>query len=235
MVEIKNFLKDIVKKHHLENEKLRIYIADTRLDTTRIKDYPLMKGKEFLLRADFKGFLGDAFTNKLVEFEGKLKDILNMENPAVIISTLNAVMRYLNLIDKTVHCQKDEPEKCAKRLVDFLKNLKFNKLGVIGFQPAFVKTLVENFSSDRVYVTDMNPENIGKTKYGAKILSEKDNEYLFQKCDLILATGSSVVNGTFWDIYDLSKKYKKRVIFYGTSIAGIAKLLNLERFCTFAK
>ena len=32
-------------------------------------------------------------------------------------------MRYLNLIDGTIHCKDEEPEDCAKKIVDHIKNI----------------------------------------------------------------------------------------------------------------
>ncbi|AIJ05570.1 hypothetical protein JH146_0722 [Methanocaldococcus bathoardescens] len=228
-------LKELAEENSLLNEDVEIKISDTKLDTARIKDYPLMSGKEILLRANFKGCYGDAFTDKPVEFKGTIRELLDKGNRAEIIATLNAVMRFLGLIDKTVHCTGDEPEKCAKKLVEYLKELKLKKIGIIGFQPAFVKEIVSNFGSENVIVSDLNPENVGKIKYGAKIIHGKYNEELIKNSDVVLATGSTIANETFEEIWELAKKYNKRIIFYGTTIAGMAKILGVERFCIFGR
>ncbi|CAB3289419.1 conserved protein of unknown function [Methanocaldococcus lauensis] len=235
MLSPKEVLKNLTEENNLLYEKVEIKISDTKLDTTRIKDYPLMSGKEILLRANFKGCYGDAFTDKPVEFKGTIKELLDKGNRAEIIATLNAVMRYLGLVDRTVHCTGDEPEKCAKEFVKYLKELKPKKIGIIGFQPAFVKEIVNAFGSENVIVSDLNPENVGKIKYGAKIIHGKYNEDLIKNSDVVLATGSTIANGTFKDIWELAKKYNKRIIFYGTTIAGMAKILGVERFCKLGK
>ncbi|CAB3288234.1 conserved protein of unknown function [Methanocaldococcus lauensis] len=235
MLSPKEVLKNLAEENNLLYEEVEIKISDTKLDTTRIKDYPLMSGKEILLRANFKGCYGDAFTDKPVEFKGTIKELLDKGNRAEIIATLNAVMRYLGLVDRTVHCTGDEPEKCAKELVKYLKELKPKKIGIIGFQPAFVKEIVNAFGSENVIVSDLNPENVGKIKYGAKIIHGKYNEDLIKNSDVVLATGSTIANGTFKDIWELAKKYNKRIIFYGTTIAGMAKILGVERFCKLGK
>ena len=235
MIDIKETLKNLAEENNLINEEVEIKIADTRLDTSRIKDYPLMSGKEILLRANFKGCYGDAFTDKPVEFKGTIRELLDKGNRPEIIATLNAVMRYLGLIDRTVHCTGDEPEKCAKELAKYLKELNPQKIGIIGFQPAFVKEIVSQFGSENVIVSDLNPENVGKVKYGAKIIHGKYNEELIKNSDVVLATGSTIANGTFEEIWELAKKYNKRIIFYGTTIAGMAKVLGVERFCTLGR
>ncbi|WP_457612038.1 Rossmann-like domain-containing protein [Methanocaldococcus sp.] len=233
MVNAKTFLERIAKIYNLMDENVRIYMANTKLDTKNIKDYPLMVGKEFLLRAEFKNCLGEAFTQQpKEEFSGTIKEILDRDNNDEIIATLNSVLRYLNMVDKTVHCSGEEPEECAKKLSEFLKILDPKVVGVIGFQPAIVKTLSEDFN---LIVSDLNPKNVGKVKYGVKIIHGSENEELIKNSDIVLATGSTIVNGTFYEIYKISKKYNKRIIFYGTSISGMAKLLGLERFCHLGK
>jgi len=49
-------------------------------------------------------------------------------------------------------------------------------------------------------------------------------------CNLIVATGSTLVNNTIGDFL-----VGKPAIFYGITIAGAAKLLDLEEFCYCGK
>ncbi|MCQ6254556.1 DUF364 domain-containing protein, partial [Methanocaldococcus sp.] len=76
---------------------------------------------------------------------------------------------------------------------------------------------------------------VGKIKYGTKIIHGKYNEDLIKNSDVVLVTGSTISNGTFENIWELAKKYKKRIIFYGTTIAGISKILGIERFCVLGR
>ncbi|BAW31470.1 MAG TPA: DUF364 domain-containing protein [Methanothermobacter sp.] len=81
--------------------------------------------------------------------------------------------------------------------------------------------------------TDLNPENINKTKYGVEILDgRKHNKTVIRRSDIIVVTGSTIANGTFKEIMDMGAD--KRLIFYGTTIAGIAALMGVERFCPLA-
>ncbi|RLG29411.1 hypothetical protein DRO03_07330 [Methanosarcinales archaeon] len=43
-----------------------------------------------------------------------------------------------------------------------------------------------------------------------------------------LVTGTTVVNGTLEPILEITQE---KAVFYGISIAGVAELLGLERFC----
>ena len=73
---------------------------------------------------------------------------------------------------------------------------------------------------------------IGKTKNGVFIEDgEKNKDDVIQWADLLLVTGSTVVNGTVEDYYGLEKP----VIFYGNTIAGTAVLMGLERICFHGK
>ena len=89
-------------------------------------DFPLLKGKEVMIQADFNASLGQAFTNIPGNYNGSLGEILNMSldnnfKRAVFIVTVNAVLRYLNYISKTVHFKDKEPGECAAHLVDYAK------------------------------------------------------------------------------------------------------------------
>ncbi|MDK2790731.1 MAG: hypothetical protein PWP15_1238 [Methanothermococcus sp.] len=237
MIDLKGELKKLVEENNLLNEPIEIRPVNVNLDTARINDYPLLNGKEFLLRAFFKECTGDAFTGDVREFKGTIAEVLESDYDPLIIATLNAVMRYLGYIEKTEHCTKNEPEICAKKFSEYLvdeygKNIT---VGIIGYHPAIIKQMVETFGRDNVMATDLDFNNIGRIKHGIVILHADMNEYLIKNSDVILSTGSTAANGTLFEIINLTKKYNKRVIFYGTTIAGIAKLLNLERFCEMGK
>ncbi|MCD4655923.1 MAG: hypothetical protein K8S87_00115 [Planctomycetes bacterium] len=47
-------------------------------------------------------------------------------------------------------------------------------------------------------------------------------------CDLALVTGTTVINGTLEPILEIAGA---KAVFYGISIAGVARLRGLERFC----
>ncbi len=193
------------------------------------KDYPLVIGKERLMQAEFKGSLGQAFTDMYGNFSGRLCDIVEMDlknnfRRAIFVSTLNAVMRYLGLVDKTVHCRNNEPRECSRELVKYIeKNYGHPKIAFIGFQPRMVEALSGNFE---LRVTDMDRDNIGKVKFGVTINSPEKTKENLSWCDIALVTGTTIVNNTF-NQFSTSKP----VIFYGITISGVAKLLGLKHFC----
>ena len=77
------------------------------------------------MQATFKGVAGQAFTAASGDFQGTLGDVLalpldeNFER-AVFIATMNAALRYLGKIEKTVHCRDDGPKRCSSLAVDWL-------------------------------------------------------------------------------------------------------------------
>ena len=78
-------------------------------------DFPLLRGKEVLMQAVYRGAAGQAFTSVSGCFKGTLGDVLELPltgsfRRAVLVSTMNAVLRNFGLIEKTVHCKDDGPE-----------------------------------------------------------------------------------------------------------------------------
>lgn len=229
----------IVSSHNLPEEKIiikaRILSPEEAIGTPTRKEFPLVKGVERLIEANFKGAIGHAFTDAPSNYEGTLKEVSQIpltdnRNRAIFIATLNAVMRHLGLLTGTIHCKNDEPELCAEQLVNELKKQYRNpKVALVGFQPAFVDHLKDHF---KIRVTDCNPNNIGKEKYGVLVEDGySKNKEVVEWSDIALVTGSTVVNGTIEEFLP----YKEKIIFYGVTIAGVAEIMNLKRFCVYSK
>jgi len=228
----KEFVK-IIRENALESEEVVVKAVplspEEAIGNPEDKDYPLIIGKERLMQAELRGSLGQAFTDMYGNFSGKLSDIVEMDltnnfRRAIFISSLNAVMRYLGLIAKSIHCRNEEPRECSHELVKYIeKNYGHPKIAFIGFQPRMVEALSPKFE---LKVTDMDKNNIGSEKFGVQIHGpEKTQEHL-DWCDIALVTGTTVANGTI-DQFQMSKP----VIFYGITVSGVAKLLDLNSFC----
>jgi len=226
--------RNIVQENNLLNEEVKItgrpLTPEEAIGNTEKKDFPILKGKELLLEADFRGVKGQAFTDMPDNFNGNLKQIIEMPletnfDTAIYISTLNAVCRYLKITDKTIHCKNGDPEICANELIKYLKyKYDKSKIALIGFQPAMLNKLSKNF---QVRVVDLDSENIGKIKYDTVIEDgNKSIDDLLDWCDIIVATGSTVANKTIPKLLS-----DKPTLFFGTTLAGASSLMNLERFC----
>jgi len=229
----KEFIK-IIRENALESEEVVIKAVplspEEAIGNPEDRDYPLIIGEERLMQAEFKGSLGQAFTDMYGDFSGRLSDIVEMDltnnfRRAIFISSLNAVMKHLGLITRSVHCRNEEPKECSYELVKYIeKNYGHPKIAFVGFQPRMVEALSPKFE---LKVTDMDKNNIGSEKFGVKIYgTEKTQEHL-DWCDIALVTGTTVVNGTI-DQFQMSKP----VIFYGITISGVANLLDLNNFCS---
>jgi len=232
--DIKERFFNLIKEKDLMSSKVQVVSARTLTPQEVIgkperDDFPLLKGKEIMLQADFKGSLGQAFTDMPGNYNGTLQEVLAMPldnnfKRAVFIATLNAVLRYLNYISKTVHCKDKEPGECAAHLVDYIKERFDNpRIAFIGMQPAIMEALTAQF---KIRVVDLDPDNVGQKKCGVLIEDVAHTKEILSWADLILATGTTVVNDTLTPLLT-----EKPIIFYGVTIAGVAYLKGYEQYC----
>jgi hypothetical protein len=209
--------------------RARALSTEEAIGNPEADDFPLQKGKERLMQAEFQGSIGQAFTDQFGDFEGSLKEILEMDlknnyRRAVFIATLNAVLRHMGLIERTIHCHDVGPTECAEGLRDYIKRrYGLKKVLQIGFQPRMVESLSPHFP---LRVIDMDPENIGARKFEVNIEGPEATDEAKEWADLLLVTGTTLVNGTIGQFLG-----GKPVIFYGTTIAGAAYMMGWERFC----
>ena len=236
--ELKEKFAKIIEENGLGSEKIRIkafpLTPEEAIGNPSDLDYPLVKGRERLMEANFRGFRGQAFTDLYGNFEGSIRDILSLEmhtnyERAIFISMLNAVLRGLGFISNSIHCKDDEPRECAEHAVDFVREHYGNpKVFLIGFQPRFAEFFSKNF---RLRITDLDDEQLGKKINGVIVEGEGSTVKNIEWADLLWITGTTVVNDTIEQFLSIDKPK----IFYGTTIAGAAYLLRLTRFCAMSK
>ena len=232
---IKKEFARLINENGLQGERVIIRAnplsPEQAIGNPEDRDYPLVRGGEHLMQAEFRSSLGQAFTDMYGDFSGRLCEIAEMDlknnfRRAIFISSLNAVMKYLGLITKTIHCKDNQPRECSHELVRYVeKNYGHPKVAMAGFQPRMVEALSMRFE---LRVTDMDENNIGKEKFGVKIYDSAQTEEHLNWCDIALVTGSTIVNSTI-NQFIISKP----VVFYGVTISGVAKLLGLNHFCYF--
>ena len=228
--EMNRIIRDYKIKDALVKIKTKVLSSEEAIGNPEHNDYPIQKGQERLMQADFNGAHGVAFTDMFGNYEGSFYEIMNMElnnnfRWAIFISTINAVLKSLGLIDKTDHCRDAGPVECRKKIVDFIRK-EFGKPKIFqaGLQPRFVEALNEEFE---IRVTDRDEDNIGKKINGVVIESPENTEKNIEWCDLIFATGSTFVNETYKQFLVKDKP----TVFYGVTCAGAVYLLNLKRYC----
>ena len=132
----------------------------------------------------------------------------------------------LGLVEGSVHCRDKEPASCSRQLVETVRE-KFGspRIAFVGFQPAMIEQLSGSFP---IRVLDLDEDNIGKKKFNLVIEGPDATEEVLSWGDVVLATGSTCVNGTITKFIG-----DKPVIFYGVSVAGVAKACGFERYCPY--
>jgi len=231
--QLKQRVFELWKEEGLLSE--RVQIRARALSTTEAignpehHDFPIQKGKEKLMQATFMDAGGQAFTDMYGDYEGTLEEVLNlpMENNhqrAVFVASLNAVLRRLGRIEGSIHCRDEEPVACGKSLVPYLKDhYSGARIAQVGFQPRMVENLAP---AHPLRVLDMDPDNIGARKFGVIIEHPDNTADAVDWADLLLVTGTTLANGTLTPLLN-----KKPIVFYGTTVAGVAHLMGWERFC----
>ena len=206
------------------------------------RDFPIILGRERVVEAEVLGAKAHAFTDSPGEFVGDLKEVLNFpllsnRERSIYVATLNATMKHLHLIENTIHCKDEDPEKCGKEIASqLLKRFGKVKVGFIGLNPAIVENLVETFGAGNVRITDLNKQNVNSFKYGVEVWDgEEMTEELVKQSDVILITETTFVNGTFDHIIHCVQNYKKDYLTYGVTGAGLCKLLGLHRICPYSR
>ena len=206
------------------------------------RDFPIIVGKERVIEATVLGTKGQAFTDSPQDFEGTLADVLALElatsqNRAVFIAALNAVLNHLGLVKGTVHCKDEEPERCALEIADALSS-KYGRVsvGLIGLNPAIAERLVERFGHDCVRITDLDPDNVGRRRFGVEIWDGADRtDDLIEASDVVVFTGTTLVNATFDGIWDLIERGMKHYLVYGMTAAGVCQLSGINRICPYGR
>lgn len=215
-----------------ENVSVTAHVLTTEeaIGTPDGDDFPLQRGKEKLMEAIFRGTRGQAFTDHFGNFSASLRDICEMKmdtnfNRAIFVATLNAVQRNLGKADRTIHCRDAGPALCAPQFADYILE-KYGKVRIsqIGYQPKMIEALADKFE---LRVVDLDPDNIGITKKGITIEGPEDTEDAINSAELLVVTGSTIVNDTLGDFL----RNDKPTIFFGTTVAAAAELMGWERFC----
>lgn len=205
------------------------------------RDFPILEGKERVIEAKVLGARGQAFTDSASDYEGRFRDVLDLpldsnRHRAVFLAATNAALAHLGLAEGTVHCKDDAPEKCAFEIAMSARATDAQTVGLVGFNPAIAEAVVREFGANAVRITDLNPQNVGTATFGVTVWDGRtQTAELVGRCDLILVTGTTLVNGTFDEILRLAREARKRLVVYGITCAGVCRLMGLDRWCSQAQ
>ena len=235
-------IREIAEKEHLLHVDVTVLAKpltpEEAIGNPGRRDFPIIIGKERVIEATLLGSKGHAYTDSPQEFLGTLKDVLNLElstnqNRAIYVATINALLGSLKMADKTVHCKDEEPEECALEIADsLLKKYGRTDVGLIGLNPAIAERLIDTFGPDHVRITDMSRDNIGQRKFGVEIWDGNERtEDLIDASNVVIFTGTTLVNNTFSQIWDRIQAQGKNYVVYGVTAAAVSQLLSIERTC----
>ena len=246
IAEARERFREIVEDSRLAGETVKVAARtlspDEAIGEGVTPEYALSRGKEVMVEATFREALGQAFTDESSEFEGTLDEILTAPidtngRRAAFVAAANAVLSHLGLVTGTCHCQYPSMRECGWRVASSLwGEYPGADIGLIGFQPGFVEGLAEVFGTDRVRVADLSFDNVGQQKRGILIEDgATDTKALIEGSDLLLVSGSTVVNDTLEGILSMASRVQVPIILYGVTAAAPAHLYNLRRVCPLAR
>jgi uncharacterized protein (DUF4213/DUF364 family) len=242
----RNTLRDIIGSNRLYDVSVSVRVKtltpEEAIGEPGRRDFPIIIGKERVIEADILGARAHAYTDSPSEFVGTLGEIIGLQlrsnrERAIYIATLNALLRYLNMIEDTLHCRDEDPERCANEIASHIfDKWGQTRVGLIGLNPAIADRLIDQFGKGNVRITDLNEENISSFKHGVEVWDGKAmTERIVGQSDVVLVTGTTLVNGTLDDILNYIRGYRTEYLIYGVTAAGICALMGLNRICPYAR
>lgn len=226
--------------------EVRVFVKtlspEEALGRPKRRDFPIVEGRERVIEASLQGFRAHAFTDSPAEFHGTLDEIMELtleskSNRALFVAVMNALLARLGYIKGVLHCRDDEPEKCAMQIAASIRSRWGDvRVGLIGLNPAIAEGLAQEFGGEKVRITDLNRDNIGKMRHGVEILDGRtEQEKLISHCSVVLITGTTLVNGTMDDILELVNRYNREFLIYGVTAAGACWMMGWPRMCPYGR
>jgi len=224
--------------HGLGEERVRVTARDLKpeeaIGNPEHRDYPLIVGRERMMEAVVRGAAGQAYTDMYGCWEGPLREVWGTPattnfRRAILVATLNAVMRYAGELGDTAHCKDAGPVECAQQVPRFVEDRGLQPPFVlIGYQPRLAESLA---ALGDLRIVDLDVAHIGHLRAGVKVHGPEDTSVALRQAGSALVTGSAVINGTIERFLQLAVP----TVFYGVTIAGPARVLGLTRFCPLGR
>ena len=239
-------LAEIAAEHGLLDTPIAVLVSaltpEQAIGQPSRRDFPIVEGQEQVIEAVVNDARGHAFTDSPRDFSGTLRDVMALplvsnQNRAVFVAVLNATLRSLGMLEASLHCRDEDPEKCAKELAEHVHE-KWGKTtaGLVGLNPAIAEALVAVLGAENVRITDLNLKNVGAVKFGVTIWDGKtQTEELIRRSRVVIVTGTTLVNGTFDRIWDGIQRNSKDYLIYGVTAAGVCTLTGWDRICPYCR
>ncbi len=228
-------LRMLVEKYpELKGQYVEIKVLQDAQQGERLD--PLTSGDEVMIQADMEGASGQVYTFHPRTFSGTVDAMANLPDVSpyyypMVVAVLNAVVRKVGEIGKSVECSGDGPIQCAQHICQTIKG-KYGicRIGMIGLQPYMLKEAVKVFGIENLAVTDLSPLTIGSFVEGVEIWDgDKDNPAVVEFADVLLIAGTALVNGLADPV--LKQAGTKPYYLFGTTAAGLAEVNNLPWMC----
>ncbi len=211
------------------------------------RDYALLRGREILLECCFRDSIAQVFTVAPRGYRGSIGDVFSLDlrnsyNRSLFYAVASAILKHFRASALgTIHCSGCKPRECGRLLAKKLYMEYGGSARVlhIGYQPSHVEELYRVYR-DNLLVTDLSRENLWVVKNNRLVYDGLDNRIYIGSVDIVLATASSIVNNTFWEILENVIVKKKKLIVYGVTATPIIELLreklpfDIEFFCPYS-
>ena len=240
----RDLIRAMVREHDLDEAELSILARpltpEEAIGAPGRRDFPVVEGKERVIEATLMGASGQAFTDTPTEFVGKMDDVLSLkltsnQNRALFVATINAAARHLGLVRETIHCKDDDPERCAHQIARHMVDTGSQTVGLVGLNPAIAEFLVRELGPAAVRITDLSAKNIGTKRFGVEVWDGRSRWRDLVDCsEILLVTGTTLVNGTFDALHRTAVKAGRRFVVYGITAVAVCHLLNIPRLCPCA-
>ncbi|MCP4725589.1 MAG: hypothetical protein GY863_11160, partial [bacterium] len=113
---------ELISSENLEDIDVSVHVKtltpEEAIGNPERRDFTIIIGRERVIEAQVRSAKAQVFTDSPGEYEGKLSDVLKIplssnRERAIFIAALNAVLKYLGVVEKTIHCRDEDPENCS--------------------------------------------------------------------------------------------------------------------------
>jgi hypothetical protein len=203
-------MKRLIHSHSFEGEMVSVYARpltpEEAIGNPEHNDYPLLKGKERIMEAVFQGVRGHAYSDHTGNFSGSIEQVANFP------------------MDTNFHrALLISTSNAVLRRLGFIKKSCHCKDDDPVNCATYLGDALRQFSPKRIWMIGHQPrllEEISKS-FDVRI-TDRDP-------DNIGRTKSGVI------IEDPEKYMDLPVMFYGITISGAAKILDLNHFCPLGR
>lgn len=243
---LKKAFTGLVRRRKLGRKRVVVWVKpltpEEAIGRTRRKDYPILRGRERVIEASVLGGRGQAFTDSPADYRGTLAGVLRLplqdsRDRALFTAVVNAVCGALRLAPGTLHCRDADPERCGRRIAsDILAERGRCRVCLVGNNPAIAASLAAAHGRRNLRILDLDPERIGGKAAGVLIEDgEAARDDALRWADLVLLTGTTLVNGTLEGLLRSLRRLRKPYRIFGITISGAAALLKLPRTCPYGR